>query len=337
MSGIQLFSRQVFCELRKEFQQYRGLWMTPVVLTLAPVAIMVIMEIVHTFWALAAGHPITVHATNFSINAQRIGFNPNEDNSLEGKAAAIAVIGLLSTGIAPVAGLIVTGLYASSAFLRDRRDQTILFWKSLPVPESAVVLARILFCSVGIPLTTWCAQWALIALSSGIIIGDFIIPNSIIGLRFASWENLFAFLWFCLTAVPLGGMLLILWWFPIWALLLLWSGIMRSYPLLWATVVIGILTTIEAIENGTYRGITAIWKHVKSQWIGEYVLAHLWQGLHHIPSFSAQGEQLPPQMKANISFWSALQAHSGETLAGFAIGVVALVAAGYLRRRAGPL
>nr|WP_294917635.1 hypothetical protein [uncultured Neokomagataea sp.] len=337
MSGIKVFSRQVFCELRKEFQQYRGLWMTPVVLALAPVAIMVIMEIVHTVWALVTGHPLTLHATDFSINADRVDFHPNNDNSIEGKAVTLAVIGLLSTGIAPVVGMIVTGLYASSALLRDRRDQTILFWKSLPVPESAIVLARILFCSVGIPLAVLCTQWALIALSGGIIIGDFLIKDSFIGLLFTSWGNLLAFLWSSLTVMPLGGILLALWWFPIWALLLLWSGIMRSYPLLWGAILIGILATIERIENNTSQGITALWQHVQSQWIGEYVLAHLWQGLHHIRSFGEHGEQLPPQIKTNISFWGALQAHSGETLAGLAIGIVALVAAGYLRRRAGPL
>lgn len=337
MSGVGVFSRQVFCELRKEFQQYRGLWMTPVVLALAPVAIAVIMAIFHTFWSLAAGHPITVHATDFHLNAREVYFNSGTDNSLEGKATAVWVIGLLATGIAPVAGVIVAGLYASSAFLRDRRDQTILFWKSLPVPESAVVLARILFCCVGIPLAVLCVQAVLVAVSIVMIMSVFALQNSMTGLLFVSWDNLFSFLWSWFEVLPLAGLLIAMWWFPVWALLLLWSGIMRSYPLLWAAVALGLFAAVEGIAKGTSRGITAVWQHLKGEWIGEFVFAKLGDGMRHIPRIAEQREELPTQMKVDISFWSAVQAHSGEMLAGFAIGVLALVAAGYLRRRAGPL
>ncbi|GBR47346.1 hypothetical protein [Neokomagataea thailandica] len=337
MSGIGLLSRQVLCELRKEFQQYRGLWMMPVVLALAPVAIAVIMAIFHTFWSLAAGHPITVHATDFHLNAHEAYFRSNTDNSIEAKVTTASVIGLFATGIAPVVGVIVTGLYASSAFLRDRRDQTILFWKSLPVPESAVVLARILFCCVGIPFAVFCVQAALVAFSSVMIMGVFSLQNSMAGELFISWGNLFSFLWSWFEVLPLAGLLIAMWWFPVWALLLLWSGIMRSYPLLWAVVALGLFAAVEGIAKGTSRGITAVWQHLKGEWISDFVFAKIGNGMSHVPLVAMQKEKLPTQMKVDISFWSAVQAHSGEMLAGFAIGALALVAAGYLRRRAGPL
>nr|WP_170211080.1 hypothetical protein [Neokomagataea thailandica] len=311
--------------------------MTPLVMTLAPVIIAIVVEIVHAVVALVSGHPITMHLTYFQLNGNGVQINEKMDNSIEGRFALLSIVGLTAAWVAPLAGLIVTCVYACSGFLRDRRDQSILFWKSLPMPESAVVLARILFCCIGIPFVVFCAQLLLVTLTSGIISGCFALKNSMMGSLFLTWGNLFSFLLSWFEVLPQFAVLMVLWWFPIWALLLLWSGIVRSYPLLWLGVVLGLVSAVEAIANGTSRIIRAIGQYVESKWIGEFVIVRLWNGLSHIPNITALREKMPSKIRVNNEFWSVLGAHSSAMFVSFIVGIFALIVAGYLRRKAGPL
>ena len=124
---------------------------------------------------------------------------------------------------------IVAVFYCLGALHNERRDRSILFWKSLPVSDLTAVLSKAGIPLVVLPLIVFAviiaAQLVMLALETAILLGN--------GLSAAA-------LW---TEVPLFQMSLVLlygltvlslWYAPIWGWLLLVSGWARRTTFLWA-------------------------------------------------------------------------------------------------------
>ena len=143
--------------------------------------------------------------------------------------------------------LLVGVFYCLSALHNERRDRSILFWKSLPVSDVTTVASKAL-----IPLAV------LPAITFGIVLAMQLVML------------LIAYLSFLLTglgvenplALPLGQIWLILgyglitqalWYAPVWGWLLLVSAWARRAPFLWAVLPPLALCLVEKLALHTTR------------------------------------------------------------------------------------
>jgi ABC-2 type transport system permease protein len=127
--------------------------------------------------------------------------------------------------------LIVTVFYCLDALHGERRDRSILFWKSLPVSDLTTVLAKASIPLVVLPLivfaTTVVLQWIMLLVSS-------------VALLFSGVGA--AMLWARLPLLQMEMVLLYtlvaatLWYAPIYCWLLLVSGWARRAAFLWAVL-----------------------------------------------------------------------------------------------------
>jgi ABC-2 type transport system permease protein len=150
-------------------------------------------------------------------------------------------------GLLMLTQLLVGVFYSLEALHGERRDRSILFWKSLPVSDLTVVLSKATIPIVVVPLFTWAVtvalQFVMLMLSSAIVAGR--------GLSVAT-------LWAQVSLFQMSMMLLYhlvtvhaLWHAPIYGWLLLVSGWARRAAILWAVLpVLGVLA-IEKIAFGT--------------------------------------------------------------------------------------
>jgi len=142
---------------------------------------------------------------------------------------------------------VVAVFYSLDALHGERRDRSILFWKSLPVSDLTTVLSKASIPLVILPLLTFAitvaTQWIMLLLSSALLL--------------ASCQNV-ATLW---TRLPFLQMALVLlyhllaihglWYAPIYGWLLLVSAWARRGAFLWAFLPLLAIGVVEKIAFNT--------------------------------------------------------------------------------------
>src|SRR5260370_35734650 len=143
--------------------------------------------------------------------------------------------------------LIVAVFYSLDALHGERRDRSILFWKSLPVSDLTIVLSKASIPLVILPLLTFAITIALqlimLLLSSAVLLGS---GQSVA----ASWTQL---PWFQMSLILLYHLVAIhgLWYAPFYGWMLLASGWARRAPFLWATLPLLTIVGVEKIAFNT--------------------------------------------------------------------------------------
>jgi ABC-2 type transport system permease protein len=133
----------------------------------------------------------------------------------------IAAMAILATG------LIVGVLYALGALHNERRDRTILFWKSLPVSDLITVLSK-----ASIPLVVLPVILFVIILALQLVM---LAVNTVVLLANGMGPPTAELLLPRMTLVLAYGLVVIaLWYAPLWGWLLLVSAWARRTPFLWA-------------------------------------------------------------------------------------------------------
>ncbi len=103
-----------------------------------------------------------------------------------------------ATGLIMATAFIVGIFYSLDALHGERRDRSILFWKSLPVSDLTTVLAKASIPLVVLPLLTFAiaviTQWIMLLLSTLVLLGS--------GLSAATLRM--AFLWAALPPLAIG-------------------------------------------------------------------------------------------------------------------------------------
>ena len=134
--------------LKREFWEHKGgFFWTPLVISIVVVlvtAVTVALGVTHT------GSQI------ITINGQVV-TSLAEQFSGEQKASAIAQFaeGYMGTSVPLLFVLVFTlFFYCLSALFDERKDRSVLFWKSLPVTDSATVVSKVLVALVLVPLIT---------------------------------------------------------------------------------------------------------------------------------------------------------------------------------------
>jgi ABC-2 type transport system permease protein len=142
---------------------------------------------------------------------------------------------------------LVAIFYCLDALYGERRDRSILFWKSLPVSDTTTVLSKASIPIVAVPLfafaLTVATQLVMLGLSSALIQGSGVTAGTLWSQLslFHQWHTLFVHL------VMGHG----LWYAPMYAYLLLVSAWARRAPFLWATLPLFAVGGAEKIAFNT--------------------------------------------------------------------------------------
>jgi ABC-2 type transport system permease protein len=143
--------------------------------------------------------------------------------------------------------LVVGIFYCVDALQGERRDRSILFWKSLPVSDLTTVLAKTSIPLIVLPLITWVITVVTQAIM--LLLGSARLLGSDAGI---------ADLWTHISLLPMSGILLYhlvfghgLWWAPLWGWLLMVSAWARRAALLWATLPLLAIGMLERIAFNT--------------------------------------------------------------------------------------
>jgi ABC-2 type transport system permease protein len=152
--------------------------------------------------------------------------------------------------VAPAPIMFVTFLvgifYSLDALHGERRDRSILFWKSLPVSDLTTVLSKasipfLVLPLIGFVLSVWTLA-VLLLLSSAVLVATGIGPAAL-------WAEL---PFVQQPLVMLYGLTVhVLWFAPIYAWLLLVSGWARRMPVLWAALPPFAIALVEKIALNT--------------------------------------------------------------------------------------
>jgi ABC-2 type transport system permease protein len=154
-----------------------------------------------------------------------------------------------AAGLLMGTALLVGVFYCLDALHGERRDRSILFWKSLPVSDLTTVLSKASIPLIVLPLLTFAitvvTQWLMLLLSTVVLLMSGVSAATL-------WTQLSLFqmsllLFYHLLTVH------VLWHAPIYAWLLLVSGWARRAAFLWAALPLVAIYIVEKIAFNTSR------------------------------------------------------------------------------------
>ncbi|HWX55345.1 MAG TPA: ABC transporter permease [Verrucomicrobiae bacterium] len=155
----------------------------------------------------------------------------------------------LAAGLLMLTGIVVSVFYCLDALSGERRDRSILFWKSLPVSDVTTVLAKASIPLVVLPLLIFAIivamHWLMLLVSSAVLL---VGGQSVATLwtNFSFFRMSLALFYHLVTAHAL-------WPFPIYCWLLLVSGWARRATFLWAALPLVAIAGVEQIVFHTWH------------------------------------------------------------------------------------
>ena len=210
--------------MRREAWEHRSLWIAP--LTLAGVILIVaLFGGVHVsdndpFWFGHSDEGLTAEQRRHAIE-QMSPPEPIRKAIIAGVFSMLTVVQMLVLGI-------VVFFYLLDCLLAERRDRSILFWKSLPVSDASVVASKALTALVAAPLFVLVVSALTQVLFAGIAairLGD---------LPFVPWDTL---TWLKVQVMLLGFVsMVVLWYLPVAGYLMVVSVWSRKNAFLWAVL-----------------------------------------------------------------------------------------------------
>ena len=219
------WSRTMTTLIRREFWEHRSLWITPL--------------IVAGLLVLAA---IPLHVGN--------DISDGPDNILGDPRNRLGVFTLViwaQTVPQYLVMTIVLSFYLMDCLYLERKDRSILFWKSLPVSDATTVLSKLLVALVVVPLGVYLTAMVASVLIQTILavrIAHGSLPNIAV-----AWDTV---AWLKVQGLMLYGLVIsMLWYAPLAAFLLLISAWARKNVFLWTTLPPVIAIIMERIAFGT--------------------------------------------------------------------------------------
>jgi ABC-2 type transport system permease protein len=211
--------------IRREFWEHRSLWITPL--------------IVAGLLVLAA---IPLHVGN--------DISDGPDNVLGDAHNRLGIFTLViwaQTVPQYLVMTIVLSFYLMDCLYLERKDRSILFWKSLPVSDATTVLSKLLVALVIVPLGVYLTAMVASVLFQTILavrIAHGSLPDIAV-----AWDTV---AWLKVQGLMLYGLVIsMLWYAPLAAFLLLISAWARKNVFLWTTLPPVIAIIMERIAFGT--------------------------------------------------------------------------------------
>jgi ABC-2 type transport system permease protein len=225
--------------LKREYWEHRGgfLW--------APVwtcSILLILTALGIVTAEVFGRRANMQM-GFSLDRLHAGMDAND---LIQAGNAFDMVQLMFGAITCAVLFFVLFFYLLGALYDDRRDRSVLFWKSLPVSDSSTVLSKALAAMLLAPLLSFAVAtlaylvFLLLVTLWGALHGFNVLP------AIAASHPLGMF-WRLLLTIPVDA----LWALPTIGWLLFWSAFARSKPFLWAVL----LPVFAVMLNGWFGAL----------------------------------------------------------------------------------
>ncbi len=268
-------TRPVYWSLRRELWENRSLWIAPLICAAFALFGFMIGSIglPKKVRAAAALNPVVRHLTIVDHYSM----------------APIPVV---------VVMILVGVFYSADALYGERRDRSILFWKSLPVSDLTTVLTKACIPLAVLPLIAFVIstvlQLVMLLWSTVVLLGSGLNPIIV-------WSE------FHLFQEPLillyGLMVLALWQAPLHGWFLLVSSWARRTPFLWAVLPPVILSVIERIVFGT-NSVSAM---MMGRLMGNYESAfNQQQRPGEIPLIDQLSELTPLRFASSPGLWVGL-------------------------------
>ena len=234
--------------VRRELQEHRALWIAPLVLA-ALIALLLVL---------------------FGLRHIDI---PQDLVTTEQKVAGLTIMQFMVAQMLFGLSSIVVTVYLLDCLYAERKDRSILFWKSLPLSDELTVCSKLVVALVVVPLGT-----LLVAAAADLVYVAIIavrVPGAV------SWST---YEWLR-TELALFVQVVIdlLWYAPIAAGLLLLSAWIPRNPLLWALLVPIVPPVVEWFSFGT--------RYIMRFEL--YRLKGIWPKLINGPDQFANGQHLP--------------------------------------------
>ena len=177
--------------------------------------------------------------------------------------AYVALAGLLC-----VVFFFVVFFYLLGALYDDRRDRSVLFWKSLPVSDTSTVLSKVAAAVLLAPLISMAiATVAYIVLL--VIVGIWALLHGINPLPAIGASHTLGLFWRFLLTLPVDALVAL----PTVGWLLFWSAYARSKPFLWA-----VLVPLFAFIANSWIGLMGL-PHLSKEFLYKDVIARLLFGI----------------------------------------------------------
>ena len=284
--------------LRREFWENKGgfFW--------APV----ITGIIASAFALIA----LIMATVFIQKAKQNGdfqdhFKLDDVDGL--KAFGVFGDGILANGmgLSMLVMIFVVFFYALGSLYDERRDRSVLFWKSLPISDTEVVLSKLAWALVLAPVMALIIG-IFIGLGMWLIAAAGMAANGIPGMSaFFTESHPFRTVWQFFSILPVY----IMWSVPTVGWLMLCSAWSRRFPFLWAVLVPLLGCAMISMTGGIFSAITGtdfphgeIWYVVAMRGLGSLV-PFLWYASAVDAETVLKGtEGVSPQLDLSSS-WAA--------------------------------
>ena len=211
---------------------------------------------------------------------------------------------------------IVGIFYCLDALYGERRDRSILFWKSMPVSDLTSVLSKAMIPQVILPIIACVmivvVHMIILLVTSGILLAHGMSPATT-WTYIPFFQNWIVFVY--------GMIALSLWHAPIYAWLLLVSAAVRRAAFLWAILPWFVIGIFEKITFGTsYFG-----QFVRDRLMGFAPYAFEFHGRKH-PTIESLSQLTPGRYLASPGLWL-----------GLLVAAVFIAAAIRLRRYRGPI
>jgi ABC-2 type transport system permease protein len=216
-------ARAMYWSIRRELWENRSIY-------IAPMAAAVLFLL---------GFAINMFAMRRSIGASPLGQEQQHDLL----ATRYELSGALIMGTALIVGV----FYSLDALYGERRDRTILFWKSLPVSDLTAVLSKLAIPLVILPLLSFAislaTQFIMLLLSSVILLGSGVNIGALWA-QVSFFHVSFVLLYHLLTVHGL-------WYAPIYGWLLMVSAWAPRAPFIWAFLPPFVISIVERIAFNT--------------------------------------------------------------------------------------
>jgi ABC-2 type transport system permease protein len=202
-------TRPLYWSIRRELWEYRSVYIAP----LAIVAIFLLGFFINSFSLPRRMRALS--AQDWSQQHQAL-LQPYD----------------FAAGVVMLAVMLVTLFYSLDALYSERRDRSILFWKSLPVSDLTVVLAKASISLVIIPVISYVLTFvthSIMLLWSSVVLLASGQSVSTLWAHVSLFQTTLMILYHLITVHTL-------WYAPIYSWLLLVSAWARRAPFLWAVI-----------------------------------------------------------------------------------------------------
>jgi ABC-2 type transport system permease protein len=190
------------------------------------------------------------------LNSEDIGIGTEVRGALPDKGLWVPY--LIAAAPALGVGLFVAAVYCLGALHGERRDRSILFWKSLPVSDRTTILSKASIPLLIVPLVSLAAAvLTQLVIFAVVLLGFPLVAGHLVWNGMPVDYHTVAHIW---AGVPAGNITLsmlygvlaaALWHAPIYAWLLLVGGWAQRLAVLWAVAPVGGLILVERIGLGT--------------------------------------------------------------------------------------